>query len=255
MAKFNKDSFSGTMLVVLAISLLCSVIVAGAVVALKPLQQSNKLADKQRNILLAAGIKAEGPQIQQLYAQHIEPRIVDLATGDYVEGVEGFDAIAAAKDPEQSIKIAPEDDVATIGTRAKYAEVYLAKDNEGQVSQIVLPMHGSGLWSVMYGFVSVSLDGNTIKGITYYQQGETAGLGGEIANPLFQARFVGKKLYDEQGNVAIRVDKGASADEVHGVDGLSGATLTTKGVQASFIYWFSQNGFAPYLAKVRAGEL
>lgn len=254
MAKFDKDSFGGTMLVVLILSLLCSVIVAGAVVSLKPIQADKKLTDKQRNILMAAGIKAEGEQVKTLFAERIEPRIVDLASGEYVEGMEGFDARLAAKDPAQSVKIAPEDDVAVIGTRAKYAEVYLVKGDDGKVNQIVLPMHGSGLWSVMYGFVSVQPDGNTINGITYYEQGETAGLGGEIANPLFQARFVGKKLYDEQGKVAIRVGKGASADQVHGVDGLSGATMTTKGVQASFNYWFSQNGFGPYLAKVRAGE-
>ena len=107
---------------------------------------------------------------------------------------------------------------------------------------------------VMYGFVALQPDGNTINGITYYDQGETPGLGGEIANPLWQQRFVGKKLYDEQNQLAIRIGKGASADAAHGIDGLSGATMTTKGVQGSFEYWFSQNGFGPYLAKIKAGE-
>lgn len=254
MAKFDKDSFGGTLAVVVVISLLCSVIVAGAAVGLKPTQAEKRLLDKQSNILSVAGLLQPGTDVAKVYAERIEPRIVDLATGEYVEGVENFDARAAAKDPQQSIRINPEDDTAGIQTRAKYAEVYLVKDEAGKTTQIVLPMHGSGLWSVMYGFVSVQPDGNTINGITYYEQGETAGLGGEIANPLWQKNFVGKRLYNEQGEVAIRVGKGASADADHGVDGLSGATMTTKGVQGSFQYWFSQNGFGPYLAKIKAGE-
>ncbi len=254
MAKFDKDSFGGTLAVVVAVSLLCSVIVAGAAVGLKPAQNEKKLLDKQRNILGAAGLLSDGTDVPKVYAERVEPRIVDLATGEYVEGVKDFDARAAAKDPQQSVRIKPEEDLAGIQTRAKYAEVYLIKDESGKTGQIVLPMHGSGLWSVMYGFVAVKPDGNTVNGITYYEQGETAGLGGEIANPLWQKHFVGKKLYNEQGDVAIRIGKGASSDKEHGVDGLSGATMTTKGVQGSFHYWFSQNGFGPYLAKIKAGE-
>lgn len=254
MAKFDKDSFGGTLAVVVAVSLLCSVIVAGAAVGLKPAQNEKKLLDKQRNILGAAGLLSDGTDVPKVYAERVEPRIVDLATGEYVEGVKDFDARAAAKDPQQNVRIKPEEDLAGIQTRAKYAEVYLIKDDSGKTGQIVLPMHGSGLWSVMYGFVAVKPDGNTINGITYYEQGETAGLGGEIANPLWQKHFVGKKLYNEQGDVAIRIGKGASSDKEHGVDGLSGATMTTKGVQGSFHYWFSQNGFGPYLAKIKAGE-
>ncbi|OSI18314.1 Na(+)-translocating NADH-quinone reductase subunit C [Neisseria dentiae] len=254
MAKFDKDSFGGTLAVVVAVSLLCSVIVAGAAVGLKPAQNEKKLLDKQRNILGAAGLLSDGTDVPKVYAERVEPRIVDLATGEYVEGVKDFDARAAAKDPQQNVRIKPEEDLAGIQTRAKYAEVYLIKDDSGKTGQIVLPMHGSGLWSVMYGFVAVKPDGNTVNGITYYEQGETAGLGGEIANPLWQKHFVGKKLYNEQGDVAIRIGKGASSDKEHGVDGLSGATMTTKGVQGSFHYWFSQNGFGPYLAKIKAGE-
>ena len=141
----------------------------------------------------------------------------------------------------------------------EYAEqnhLLRVKDEQGNVTQVVLPMYGRGLWSTMYGFVSVAPDANTIKGITYYDQGETAGLGGEIANPRWQAQFVDKKLFDEQGNQKFKIYKGSSAaDKEHGVDGLSGATLTSNGVQGSFDYWFSQNGFGPFLAKFKAGEI
>lgn len=254
MAKFNKDSFGGTLAVVIVVSLVCSVVVAGSAVGLKPIQVEQKAKDKQSYILSVAGLLDGKTDIAKTYSERIEPRVVDLSTGEYVDNPpQNFDARSAAKDPQQNVRIAPEEDLAGIKTRAKLADVYLVKDQGGKVEQIVLPVHGNGLWSVMYGFVSVKPDGNTLNGITYYEQGETPGLGGEIANPLWQQKFTGKKLYDGQGNVAIRVGKGASANQEHGVDGLSGATLTTKGVQGTFDYWFGENGYKPYLAKLKAG--
>lgn len=252
MAKFNKDSVGGTLTVVVLLSLICSLIVAGAAVLLKPTQDIQKVLDKQKNILQAAGLMQPNTNVQETYAKFIEPKIVDLATGDYVEGVTNFDAKVAAKDPAQNVVINPADDKANIKVRAKYAEVYLVKDAAGKVSQVVLPMYGNGLWSIMYGFVAVQPDANTVNGITYYEQGETAGLGGEIANSNWQKNFVGKKLFNANNEVALTVGKGASADKDHGIDGLSGATLTSNGVDGSFKYWFGANGFGPYLTKFKA---
>lgn len=253
MAKFNKDSIGGTVTVVVLLSLVCSLIVAGAAVLLKPTQDIQKALDKQKNILQVAGLMQEKTDVQAVYNKHIESRIVDLATGDYVEGIKNFDTKLAIKDPAQTVAIAQSDDKAKIKIRAKYAEVYLVKDDSGKVTQVVLPMYSTGLWSVIYAFVSVQPDGNTVNGLTYYDQAETAGLGGEIANPRWQAYFVGKKLFNAQNEVAITVGKGASANKEHGVDGLSGATITSNAVDGSFKYWFGQQGFGPYLAKLRAG--
>lgn len=252
MAKFNKDSVGGTLTVVVLVSLICSLIVAGAAVLLKPTQEIQKQLDKQKNILIAAGLMQENTNIQDTYAKFIEPKVVDLATGDYVDNMTNFDAKAAAKDPATSVAIVPEDDKAGIKVRAKYAEIYLVKDEAGNVTQAVLPMYGNGLWSIMYGFVAVQPDANTINGITYYEQGETAGLGGEIANPNWQKFFAGKKLFNDQNEVALTVGKNASADKEHGIDALSGATLTSNGVDGSFKYWFGKNGFGPFLAKFKA---
>ena len=251
--KFDKDSFSGTLIVVLTVSLICSVIVAGAVVGLKPVQEKQKVQDKQSYILSVAGLLDKNTDISKTFADRIEQRVVDLATGEYVKDApKDFSARVAAKDPAQSIQIKPEDDLAGIKSRAKYTEVYLVKGDDGKVSQIILPMHGNGLWSVMYGFVAIQPDGNTINGITYYDQGETPGLGGEIGNPLWQQKFAGKKLFDEQGKLALHVGKGAGSDKEHGVDALSGASLTSKGVQGSFDYWFGENGYIPYLNKLKS---
>jgi len=262
MAKFNKDSVSGTVTVVVLLSLVCSIVVSGAAVALKSKQDEQKALDVQRNILTVAGLMKEdnASVIKDTYSKFIEPRLVDLQSGDYVqasaEEINKFEPKDAVKDPAKSQAIPTEADKAGIKIRANQARVYLVKDEQGQVNQVILPMYGRGLWSTMYGFVAVAPDANTIKGITYYDQGETAGLGGEIANPRWQAQFVDKKLFDEQGNQKFKIYKGSSAaDKEHGVDGLSGATLTSNGVQGSFDYWFSQNGFGPFLAKFKAGEI
>lgn len=256
MAKFNKDSFGGTLTVVVLVSLICSIIVAGSAVSLKPIQQEQKQLDKQKNILSVAGLlKADtkDSQIKDIFTQSIESRCVQLDSGDYVTCPANFDAKVAVKDPKQSVALSAEEDVARIRNRANLAEIYLVKDAQGEVEQIVLPFYGSGLWSVMYGFMSIQPDGNTVNGITYYDQRETPGLGGEIENPRWQAQFAGKKLYDENHQPALYVGKGAAAASAeHGIDAISGSSLTSNGVNNSFKFWLGKKGFAPYLAKLQA---
>ncbi|WP_135444934.1 Na(+)-translocating NADH-quinone reductase subunit C [Vibrio tasmaniensis] len=251
----NNDSIKKTLFVVIALSLVCSIIVSTAAVVLKPKQQANAVLDQQTKILEVAGIELAG-DIPALYAENIEPRLVDFATGDFVDGdAAAYDQRKAAKDPAQSIKLSAEDDIAKIIRRANTGTVYLVKDG-AETSKVIIPVHGNGLWSMMYAFVAVETDGNTVSGITYYEQGETPGLGGEVENPTWRAQFVGKKLFDEYHKPAIQVVKGgAPQGSEHGVDGLSGATLTSVGVQHTFDFWLGDMGFGPFLAKVRDGGL
>jgi len=251
----NNDSIKKTLFVVIALSLVCSIIVSTAAVVLKPKQQANAVLDQQTKILEVAGIDLAG-DIPALYAENIEPRLVDFATGDFVDGdAAAYDQRKAAKDPAQSIKLSAEDDIAKILRRANTGTVYLVKDG-AETSKVIIPVHGNGLWSMMYAFVAVETDGNTVSGITYYEQGETPGLGGEVENPTWRAQFVGKKLFDENHKPAIQVVKGgAPQGSEHGVDGLSGATLTSVGVQHTFDFWLGDMGFGPFLAKVRDGGL
>ncbi|ERM61650.1 MULTISPECIES: Na(+)-translocating NADH-quinone reductase subunit C [Vibrio] len=251
----NNDSIKKTLFVVIALSLVCSIIVSTAAVVLKPKQQANAVLDQQTKILEVAGIELAG-DIPALYAENIEPRLVDFATGDFVDGdAAAYDQRKAAKDPAQSIKLSAEDDIAKIIRRANIGTVYLVKDG-AETSKVIIPVHGNGLWSMMYAFVAVETDGNTVSGITYYEQGETPGLGGEVENPTWRAQFVGKKLFDDNHKPAIKVVKGgAPQGSEHGVDGLSGATLTSVGVQHTFDFWLGEMGFGPFLAKVRDGGL
>ncbi|KJF85491.1 Na(+)-translocating NADH-quinone reductase subunit C [Photobacterium phosphoreum] len=257
----NKDSFSRTLIFVVVLSLVCSIIVSTAAVVLRPKQQENAVLDVQRNILAVAGLLNKDTNIQQTYKQFIEPKLVNIDTGNYVAEVAGENAAKynqrdAAKNDKESIKLPANEDFAKIIRRANVATVYLVKDAAGTLTKVILPIHGNGLWSMMYAFVAVATDGNTIDGITYYDQAETPGLGGEVENPTWREQFVGKKLYDMNFKPAIKILKGgAPVGTDHQVDGLSGATLTSNGVQHTFDFWFGAQGFGPYLAKLRAGDL
>lgn len=251
----NNDSIKKTLGVVIGLSLVCSIIVSTAAVGLRDKQKANAVLDKQSKIVEVAGVTGSGT-VPELFAVNIEPRLVDFATGEFVDGdAATYDQRKAAKDPKQSIKLTAEQDKAKIIRRANVGVVYLVKDGD-KVTKIILPVHGTGLWSMMYAFVAVETDGNTIAGITYYDQAETPGLGGEVENPTWRAQFVGKKLFDENHKPAIKIVKGgAPAGSEYGVDGLSGATLTGNGVQHTFDFWLGNDGFGPFLAKVRDGGL
>jgi Na+-transporting NADH:ubiquinone oxidoreductase subunit C len=181
---------------------------------------------------------------------------VELATGEVVDSVDAgqFDQRRAMKDPARS-RPAPENAarvirVPTIGV------VYEVREGEA-LQQIIVPIQGYGLWSTMYGYLALSGDARTVTGITFYEHGETAGLGGEIENPRWQARWVGRRTVDEAGTVQLQVIKGQAgppADDPYRVDGLSGATITGRGVTATLDFWLGPNAFGPYLARVRAGE-
>lgn len=251
----QQETFGKTIVVVLAVCLVCSIIVAGAAVGLRPLQIANKEIDKQKNILAVAGLETE-KSVTEIFASNIQTKLVDLETGEFAADDASYDQRKAAKDPARSIRLTGEQNIAKIGRRANLATVYLVSDDNGELQRIILPVHGAGLWSTMYAFVAIKPDGNTIDAITYYEQGETPGLGGEVQNPRWRGLFVGKELFDENGMPAIKVAKGqAPADSKHEVDGLSGATLTSVGVEHTFTFWLGEQGFGPFLTKVREGEL
>ena len=256
----QQETFGKTMIVVLAVCLVCSIIVAGAAVGLRPMQIENKKIDKQNNILAVAGLEIKG-SADETFKSYIQTKLVDLATGEFVTDlseakVTEYDQRKASKDPETSVKLTPEQNIAKIGRTAKLATVYLVSDDNGELQRIILPIHGAGLWSTMYAFVAIQPDGNTIDAITYYEQGETPGLGGEVENPRWRGLFVGKELFDSDGNPAIKIVKGqAAADSKHDIDGLSGATLTSVGVEHTFTFWLGKQGFGPFLSKVREGAL
>jgi len=245
----------------LAVCLVCSVVVSAAAVYLKPLQTLNKQADRRKNILEVAGLMEPGIDINKIFNERIQSRVVDLSTGEYAEDIdtEDFDQRQASREPEMSIKIPRNEDIAGIKQRAKFAEVYLINNEQGDLQSIVLPVHGYGLWSTMYGFIALEPDANTIVGLKFYEQGETPGLGAEVENPKWRAHWPGKLVYGPEGEPQIEVIKGSvdanTANKEYKVDGLSGATLTSRGVSNMLEYWMSKRGFQQFLERIRQQPL
>jgi Na+-transporting NADH:ubiquinone oxidoreductase subunit C len=270
------DSFEKTLAVAFALCLAGAVLVSGSAVALKPLQERNKARDEKVNILDVAGLLGEGVDVEEAF-KAIEPRILDLATGEYVDSIDAktFDQRKAAKDPALSVAIPAEEDIANIKRKSKYAKIYLVKGAD-KVKAIILPVNGYGLWSTMYGFMAIEGDGETVIGLNLYDQAETPGLGGEVVNPKWKALWKGKKVYNlarkevhestlsekaqtiEMGEVALGLVKGSvdpsKAGSEFQVDALAGATLTSRGVSNLIRYWMGKDGFGPYLAKIQSGR-
>lgn len=215
---FDRDSISNTLVVAIGLSLICSVLVASAAIVLKPKQLKNQEEYRQRIILEVAGLMQPGADIAALFAA-IKSESVQLASGDSVD-------------------------------------IYLAKDGD-TLQQILLPISGPGLWSTMHGYLAVAPDGNTVKGIRFYEHGETPGLGDQVDKADWRNLWVGKQLYGDDNTPRIKVVKGfvqrdaSNPDAKHQIDGLSGATLTANGVTKLVRHWTGPEGFGPYLETYR----
>ncbi len=240
------ESRGKTITVALVLCLVSSIAISGAAVALHGLQVTNKENDRKKVILQVAGLYDESRTIEELFEQ-VDPKVVDLEKGEYVD-VPAFDQRKAAKDPAQSVAIAADDDIAKIRRRAKQASVYLVQDG-GKLERVILPVHGYGLWSTLYGYVALEPDANTIYGVQFYEQAETAGLGDRVTDPGWVGQFKGKQIYDEKGQPQIRAIKGnvdpSSPAAKYEVDAISGATITSNGVTNLMQYWFGKQGFEP----------
>ncbi|EON93980.1 Na(+)-translocating NADH-quinone reductase subunit C [Marinobacter lipolyticus SM19] len=263
-----KETVSRTLIVALVLSIVFSVVVSTAAVSLRPAQIKNQNLDIKTNILAAAGMLKQGASAAEIEEEfsRFDVRLLDLDSGEYVEpsevGVEDpmkYDMYKAASDPAMSTNIPSSEDKAGIKRRPNVAKIFTLSEN-GELVRVVLPVHGYGLWSTLYGFVSLEGDANTVEGLGFYAHAETPGLGGEVDNPRWKSQWVGKEVYGEDlEEPQIRLVKGGvsadAADREHKVDALSGATLTSRGVQQLVNYWMSDRGYAPFLKKLREGEV
>ncbi|WP_289086396.1 Na(+)-translocating NADH-quinone reductase subunit C, partial [uncultured Spongiibacter sp.] len=198
----------------------------------------------------------------------ITTRIVNLEEGRFATEAElaeikaagldpqKYDQRKASKTPELSKPLSGDEDPASIKRMEKYAEIYMI-EKDGEIEKIILPIHGYGLWSTLYGFIALKGDMDTIVGLGFYSHAETPGLGGEVDNPKWKALWPGKEVYDD-GQVAIELIKGSvdasTRNAENKVDGLSGATLTSRGVSNLVQFWMGDNGYKLFLKNLRAGE-
>ena len=245
-----------------AVCLVCSIFVAGSAVSLREIQNANIVLDRQKNVLRVAGLMSEDDdfdqsKVSEIFSSTIVPRAVDLSTGEYSDEVDPntYDPLKAAKDPEMSHEV--EANAAKVRRVPTYGLIYEVKSKTGATDVIILPIEGKGLWSTLYGYLALTSDTRTIKGITFYEHGETPGLGGEVDNPRWKSLWNGRLAFDDRWNPRIRVIKGPAGPvdtDPYQVDGLSGATITSRGVSNMLTYWLGDSGFGPYLEKVRAGS-
>jgi len=250
-----------TLLFSAAVCGVCAIFVSTAAVTLASRQDANEVLEKRRNVLQAAGLMKPGEKLSAAEVEtkfkDVEPVVIDLGTGEELPDVDPktFDQQKAKADPKASHP-APENR-SGIQRLPDKALVYKVKNDAGGVGMLVLPIEGYGLWGTLYGFLAVGADTRTIEGITYYQHKETPGLGGEVDNPSWKALWPGRKALGDDWQPKIEVIKGRAgkpdADPYH-VDGLSGATLTSRGVTNMLHFWLGPEGFGPYLEKFREGQ-
>ena len=264
---YDKDSPINVVLLAVVLCVVCSLIVSTASVGLRSLQDANVLLDKRANILSVAGFKdvASG-DVNEIFSNRFTVELIDMNTGlpaakeameamkkagkefaDEEDTIAKYDQIWASKSKKPSVSD-PTDDATLIKYREKFSHVYVLKSEDGKVEKYVFPVRGYGLWSMMKGYLAVEPDLQKIAGLTFYEHGETPGLGGEIKSPRFKAQWPGKNIYGDDGTVCVRVIKSAPKDP-YCIDALSGATITSTGVSNMMKYWMGPEGLGPYIDK------
>jgi len=197
--------------------ILVAAILSFAAFNLKPLQSKNVETEKKQNILASVNIAATAADAEQIYAEKIVNSYIVNAKGEKVDG----DAFTVDMKKERTKKV--ED---------RQLPVFEC-EVDGSIKYI-LPLYGAGLWGPIWGYISVESDMNTIYGATFDHQGETPGLGAEIATKPFQEQFKGKTIFDNDGKFysIIVAKSNETAPAEHKVDAISGGTITSKGLQA-----------------------
>lgn len=261
----NTESTRYTIGFAAVVCVVCALVVAASAVGLRSKQEANQLVFRQKNVLLAAGLVKPGEsltddEVRAQFERNIRVRLVDLATGEYMADgkldVATYDQRRARNDPALSRAAPP--NAAKVARLPTYGTVYLvgAGGKEAPIEQVVLPIEGIGMWGTMYGAMALDRDGKTIRGLTFYDQKETPGLGGEISNPRWQALWVGRHAFDANWEPKLAVIKGNAgppAQDPHRVDAISGATITSNGVSRLVEFWLSNNGYGRYLKRFREG--
>ena len=256
----TRESPRKAILVVMLTALICSGLVSAAVVMLRPIQLNNQMLDQSRNIMQLTGLlpadgQLEDDELLDLY-KTLDRRIVHIDAAGFDGEIDPvtFNLSRADNDPELSVGIPPDQDLASLGRRSSYTPVYMVWDG-AQLDRIILPVRGNGMWSMLRGYIALESDLNTISGMTFYEQNETPGLGDQITHEHWLEQWQGRRIYDAQGNPRFRVNEGAvqpgTAIAEFEVDGLTGATVTGNAVTGMVHYWFGPHGYRDFLLALR----
>lgn len=246
------DSRVKTVVIAFLVSAVCAGLVSGATVVLRPIQTANRAAEEQARIeALVRGI----PGMADLLTQSggtLSTVVVDLKSGRAADAVSPATLETALSDPTNWTALDAGQDLAGLGQRPNFAQVFLLRDGEA-VSLILLPLSGQGYGGRIDAILALRGDTNTIAGLAVTRHSETPGLGGRIEEASWQASFPGTALRDESGEMRFRVARGASSG-VHEVDGITGATRTGRGVTQMVRFWLGPDGYEPLLRAIQRGE-
>jgi Na+-transporting NADH:ubiquinone oxidoreductase subunit C len=216
--------------------ILVAAILASAAMALRPRQDKNVEIEKMQNILASVNIESTFETAGDIYADKIRNQYVIDSKGEIVEGEDAFEI-----DLKREKAKSPED---------RLLPVFECETESGL--KYIFPMRGAGLWGPIWGFVSLNDDMSTIYGANFDHQSETPGLGAEISTQWFQDEFKGKQIFDQSGNlISVTVTKaGQDAPKDHSVDGISGGTITSKGLEQMMLEDF--NSYKEFLMKKKS---
>ncbi|MCH2104273.1 MAG: NADH:ubiquinone reductase (Na(+)-transporting) subunit C [Planctomycetes bacterium] len=250
----NKYIFSFALL----LCLICSLAVSFVHVSMRDMQVANAEADQKSQVLQVAGILEPGVKLTgeeiAAYFEEIDELVVSRETGAVIEdGDFAQDPRSVAKTPEGGVD-APEVHSKATGVRRLANELRAFNVRVEDHECLVLEIYGNGLWSTLLGYIALSPDTKEVRGITYYAHKETPGLGGEVDNPKWKAQWKGKRALDDDGEVLVEVVKGPAMDLEREIDGLSGATITSRGVDSMLKLWLGDDGYGPFL-KAQRGAL
>ena len=245
------DSVSKTLGVAFVICLVCSLVVSFAAVNLRDLQKENATNNQSIKILQAAKIYDSSVDVKIQFSK-LEMKYVDFNSGKILDSYENFliedyDQLKSTRNPNLSTSLSASEDIAIIKNRENVGKFFIVRNEDSSIDKLILPIRGYGLWGTLYGYMAIEEDFNTVAGLEFYDHKETPGLGAEVDNPKWKAIWPGKKIY-ENDEVKLAVMKGKvetdDANIDYKVDGLSGATLTSRGVTNMITYWFGESGYA-----------
>lgn len=252
------DSIAKALVVALLVALFGSVMVTGSVILLQPRIDANLERERQGNLLeIVRRLPGAEKLFERVGGGAVEAVVVELASGEIDRSMSPEQVITptSPQNMASSVEIPPDRDVAGIKRVNTHEVVYLVRvDNE--IRLIVLPVRGQGYASILYGYLGLAHDTNSIMGLSFYKHGETPGLGAQVDNPLWRASWQGKKVRDPEGRLRIGVARRPLGPDdpnaPYQVDGLTGATFTSQGVNNLVRFWLGDDGFGPFLNRIRS---
>ncbi len=197
---------------------------------LAPAQKKSIELDTKQSILMAVMPLEKGDDVLAIYSNRITSIVVDIDGNLIEKNKKGNPIIAEDVNILKNFK-------KDANKREYPVFKFMNKEDSTKIEAYIFPLYGAGLWNAIYGYVALKKDLNTIKGVAFGHVAETPGLGARISSEEIQDRFKGKTIFDDGGNfVSVTMLKGEKRDPslfgTHEVDGLSGSTLTAKGLNA-----------------------